>query len=62
MKRFSFWLKCLFISTCMTGGGGVFPLLAQTRPVSGIVQDEAGDPIIGATVAVTGNPSIWYCN
>ncbi|MDR1527131.1 MAG: SusC/RagA family TonB-linked outer membrane protein [Dysgonamonadaceae bacterium] len=33
-------------------------VIAQTRSVSGTVLDETGDPIIGATVVVTGTPSI----
>ena len=56
MKRFSFWLTCLFVIICVAGGGN--SVVAQTRSVSGVVLDEAGDPVIGATVAVTGIPSI----
>lgn len=56
MKRFSFWLICFLISISVRGGG--ISVVAQTRSVSGIVQDEAGDPVIGATVAVTGVPTI----
>jgi TonB-linked SusC/RagA family outer membrane protein len=32
--------------------------IAQNRAVSGTVLDETGDPVIGATVAVTGSPTI----
>ncbi|MDR2805421.1 MAG: SusC/RagA family TonB-linked outer membrane protein [Dysgonamonadaceae bacterium] len=53
MKRLVLLLTYLFISTCV--GTIVF---AQTKTVAGTVLDEAGEPVIGATVIVTGFSSI----
>jgi TonB-linked SusC/RagA family outer membrane protein len=50
MKKFSFWLMCLFLSVGLA--------TAQTRSVSGTVLDETDTPVIGATVVVTGTPTI----
>lgn len=50
MKRLTFMLTCLLISMGLA--------VAQNKSVTGMVLDEAGDPIIGATVIVSGSPSI----
>jgi TonB-linked SusC/RagA family outer membrane protein len=50
MKRLTFWLTCLLISINFA--------IAQNKPVSGTVVDEAGDPVIGASVVVKGNTSV----
>ena len=50
MKRLTLWLACLFIGMSLS--------VAQTRQVSGTVVDEAGDPVIGASVVVKGNAAI----
>ena len=50
MKRLTLWLACLFIGMSVT--------IAQTRQVSGTVVDEAGDPVIGASIVVKGNAAV----
>jgi TonB-dependent SusC/RagA subfamily outer membrane receptor len=50
MRRVTLLFACLFISLGLA--------IAQNTTVSGTVLDEANEPIIGATVVVTGMPSI----
>ncbi len=53
LKRIaSFLILCAICSTLFAPG-----LLAQSISVSGVVKDETGEPVIGATVMVTGQPS-----
>ncbi|NDV77674.1 SusC/RagA family TonB-linked outer membrane protein [Dysgonomonas sp. 511] len=46
MRKLGVLILCLFI--------GTFSMLAQTQNVKGLVQDENGEPIIGASVSVKG--------
>lgn len=46
MKKLGILVLSLFV--------GTFMLLAQTQSVKGVVTDEAGEPLIGATIAVEG--------
>ena len=50
MKKLTLLLACFFIS--------IEFVFAQNKQVSGTVIDEAGDPVIGASVIVKGNASI----
>jgi TonB-linked SusC/RagA family outer membrane protein len=51
MKKSILFFTCLLLGTWM----GVS---AQNRPVSGTILDEAGEAVIGATIVVTGYPSV----
>lgn len=46
MKKLGILVLSLFV--------GTFMLLAQTQSVKGVVTDEAGEPLIGATISVEG--------
>ena len=50
MKRLTLMFSCFLISMGLA--------IAQNKQVSGVVQDESGDPVIGASVVVKGNTSL----
>lgn len=46
--------KILFSLVGILMGGGILPLLAQNRPITGVVSSQDGGPIAGATIMVDG--------